>query len=120
MALYRASASSTVLSSFDVSTALTAASNAFASALTVFTALPAFVAAASRPAALDASHLTMTGSFALAALTSVSTVFASFTLFTSVFNAATVSSAPSSALYAFTALDWSATADRHAWRATDT
>ena len=100
-------------------TALTAASNAFASALTVFTALPAFMAAASRPAALDASHLTMAGSFALAALVSVSTVLASFTLFASVFNAATVSSEPSSVLYAFTALPRSAAADWHASRATD-
>ena len=114
VALYNASASATVLSSFDDSTALAAVSNAFVSDLTVLAALFAFAAAASRSAALDASHLTMAGSLTAAALLSVSTVFASFTLFASVFNTATVASEPSSVLYAFTALAWSATADWHA------
>ena len=55
-----------------------------------------------------------------AACLSASRVFASFTLVASVFNAAVVASAPSSALYDFTVLPRSVTADWHASRAIDT
>ena len=120
VALYSPSASATVLSSFDDSTAFTADSNAFAAAFTPLAVLSALAAAASRPALPDASHLTMAGVSAPAACLSASRVFASFTLVASVFNAAVVASAPSSALYDFTVLPRSVTADWHAWRATDT
>ena len=120
VALYSPSASATVLSSFDDSTAFTADSNAFAAAFTLLAVLSALAVASSRPVLSDASHLTMAGVSAPTARLSASRVFASFTAFTSVFNAAVVASAPSSALYDFTVLPRSVTADWHAWRATDT
>ena len=62
----------------------------------------------------------MPGVSAPTACLSASRVFASFTLVASVFNAAVVASAPSSALYDFTVLPRSVTADWHASRAIDT
>ena len=120
VALYSPSASATVLSSFDDSTAFTADSNAFASAFTPLAVLSALAVASSRPVLSDASHLTMAGVSAPTARLSASRVFTSFTPVASVFNAAVVASAPSSALYDFTVLPRSVTADWHAWRATDT
>ena len=67
--------------------------------------LSAFAAASSRPVLSDASHLTMPGVSTPTACFNASRVFASFTLVASVFNAAVVASALSSALYDFTAFD---------------
>ena len=120
VALYSPSASSTVLSSFDDSTALTAACSVFASAFTLLAVLSALAVASSRPVLSDASHLTMAGVSAPTARLSASRVFASFTAFTSVFNAAVVASAPSSVRYESTAFFWAATAEPHAPRATET
>ena len=85
-------ASSTVLSSFDASTAFTAVRIAFTEVFAVFALLSAFTAAVSRPSTSDASQETMPGVFTDAARFSLSMVFGSFTVFGSVFDVRSASS----------------------------